>query len=148
MPPQWRLYLRAFVFVSGLLVLPAAAQDLGPLVELSQPNPVGGCNTGFNAFGTFPTDDAIEPFVAVNPVHPNNIVATWMQGPAQDVIGAVSLDGGQSWQQVPLPLTVCTGGTYIGSGDPWLSFAPNGDLYAINLGLPQNSATPRVALNE
>lgn len=146
MRPHWKLYLCAFVLASGLSVLPAAAQDLGPLVELSRPNAVGSCNTGFNAFGTFPTDDAIEPFVAVNPAHPNNFVATWMQGPAQDVIGAASFDGGQSWQQVPLPLTVCTGGTYLGSGDPWLSFAPNGDLYAINLGLPKNSPTPRVVL--
>jgi hypothetical protein len=119
--------------LAGLLVVPAEAQDtaLGPLVELSRPNAVAGCDTGFNAFGSFPLDDATETFVAVNPIHPNNIVAAWIQGPFQDIIAAVSLDGGQNWQRVPIPLTVCSGGPYPGTGDPKLSFAPNGDLYAV-----------------
>src|SRR2546428_137636 len=103
----------------------AAGPNGGSLVELSRPNAVGTCNTGFNAFGTWPTDEAEEPYVAVNPVHPNNIVAAWTQGPFQDIIAAASFDGGQTWQQVPLPLTVCSGGPVLGTGDEWLSFAPN-----------------------
>jgi hypothetical protein len=103
----------------------------GSLVELSRPNAVGTCNTGFNAFGTWPTDEAQEPDVVVNPVHPDNIVASWLQGPFQDIIAAASFDGGQTWQQVPLPLTVCSGGPFLGTGDQWLSFAPNGVLYGI-----------------
>jgi BNR repeat-like domain len=127
------LYLIAIALVSALLTLPARAQQpvVGPLIELSRPNAVGSCNTGFNLFGTWPTDDTEEPFVAVNPVHPNNIVAAWIQGPFQDIIAAVSFDGGHDWQAVPIPLTVCSGGSYPAAGDPWLSFAPNGDLYAI-----------------
>ncbi len=129
--------------LAGLLTWPAEAQDtvLLPLVELSRPNAVGSCNTGFNAFGTWPTEDAEEPFVAVNPIHPNNIVAAWIQGPFQDIIAAVSFDGGGSWQQVPIPFTVCSGGPYLGTGDPRLSFAPNGDLYAA--AVVGNSASPR-----
>jgi hypothetical protein len=128
-----RLHLIAIALVSALLTLPAKAQQplVGPLIELSRPNAVGSCNDGFNLFGTWPTDDTEEPFVAVNPVEPNNIVAAWIQGPFQDIIAAVSFDGGQTWQPVPIPLTVCSGGSYLGAGDPWLSFAPNGDLYAI-----------------
>ena len=133
MQQHWSLYLRAFVLASGLLALPAAAQDLGPLVELSRPNAVGSCNTGFNTFGTWPTDNAEEPFVVVNPVHPNNVVAAWIQGSLQDIIGAVSFDGGDTWQRVPIPLTVCSGGSYLGAGDPWLSFAPDANLYAVAL---------------
>src|SRR5438445_8401424 len=112
-----------------------AAQNTSSLVELSRPNAVGTCNTGFNAFGTWPTDETDEPSLVVNPVNPNNIVAAWLQGPFQDVIAAASFDGGQTWQQVPLPLTVCSGGPFLGTGDQWLSFAPNGVLYGIAGGI-------------
>src|SRR5439155_1469769 len=83
--------------------------------------------------GNITINDATEPAIAVNPVSPNNVVASWILGPLQNVISGVSLDGGRTWQQVPIPLTVCSGGTMIGAGDPWLSFAPGGDLYAVNL---------------
>ena len=133
-----RLIASAFVVLVAfgavaLQSFPARAQDapVGPLVEISRPNAVGSCNTGFNTFGTYPMSDTGEPFVAVNPVHPNNIVAAWIQGTFQDDIVAVSLDGGQNWQRVPIPLTICSGGPLLGAGDPWLSFASNGDLYAI-----------------
>src|SRR6266851_1218723 len=112
----------------------SACQEVPPLVELSRPSAVGSCDTGFHTFGNWPVwlvDEAGEPIVAVNPIHPNNVVAAWIQGPFQDIIAAVSFDGGQSWQQVPIPLTTCSGGPFGGAGDPWLSFAPNGDLYAV-----------------
>src|SRR5438445_5946334 len=115
------------------LTVAAQNSQLGPLVELSQPNPVGNCDDGFRLPGTFTLNDATEPAIAVNPAHPNNIVASWIFGPIQDVIAGVSFDGGRSWQQVPIPLTVCSGGSLIGAGDPWLSFGPNGDLYAVNV---------------
>lgn len=113
----------------GLLALPAVAQNVGPLVEISRPNAVGSCNTGFSLFGTFPLDNASEPFVAVNPINPNNLVAAWIQGPFQDIVAAVSFDGGQNWQRVPIPVSTCSGGPFVGGGDPKLSFSPNGDLY-------------------
>lgn len=132
------LIISAFVVLVGfgvvaLRVLPARAQDtlLGPLVEISRPNAVGSCNDGFSLFGTWRLDDAEEPFVAVNPAQPNNVAAAWMQGPFQNVIAGVSLDGCQNWQRVPLPFTVCSGGPFLGAGDPRVAFARNGDLYAI-----------------
>jgi len=130
--------------LAGVLALPAAAQNLGPLVEISRPNVVAGCDTGFNTFGTFSLDDATEPAVATNPMHPNNIVAAWIQGPFQDIIAAVSFDGGQSWQQVPIPFTTCSGGPYTGTGDPELAFATNGDLYAAAIvGFNSKTGSPR-----
>jgi hypothetical protein len=104
------LYLIAIALVSALLTLPARAQQpvVGPLIELSRPNAVGSCNTGFNLFG-WPTDDTEEPFVAVNPVRPNNIVAAFIQGPFQDITAAASFDGGHNWQRVRIPLTICSG---------------------------------------
>jgi hypothetical protein len=120
--------------LGGLIAAPVCAQvtHLGPLVELSQPNPLGNCDDGFR-FGTFTINDAVEPAIAVNPIQPNNVVASWVFGPFQDLIAGVSFDGGRTWQQAPIPLTLCAGGSQVGGGDPWLSFAPNGDLYALNL---------------
>jgi hypothetical protein len=132
MQRHWSLYLLAFALLPGLLARRAVCQELRPLVELSRPNAVGSCDTGWSArFIASPPEDAHEPVVAVNPIHPNNVVAAWSQGAFQNIIGAVSFDGGQSWQQVPIPLTVCSGGSFLGTWDPWLSFAPNGDLYAV-----------------
>jgi len=134
MQPRWSLYLLAFALLPGLLARPAVSQEIRTLIELSRPSAVGSCDTGFHTFGNWPVwlvDEAAEPIVAVNPIHPNNIVTAWIQGPFQDIIAAVSFDGGQSWQQVPIPLTTCSGGPFSGTGDPWLSFAPNGDLYVV-----------------
>jgi hypothetical protein len=116
------------------LALPIEAQVsvLGPLVELSQPNPVGGCDDGFRLPGTFTLNDAAEPAIAVNPLNQNNVVASWIFGPFQNVIAGVSMNGGRTWQEVPMPLSVCSGGSLIGAADPWFSFAPNGDLYSVN----------------
>jgi hypothetical protein len=125
----------------ALQALPASAQlsQLGPLIELSVPNAVGTCDDGVRVPGNMTVADAAEPFVAVNPVRPNNIVAAWIQGPFQNNVSATSFDGGVTWQRVPLPLTTCSGGLFAGAGDPWLSFAPNGDLYAIGLTGPDLS---------
>lgn len=119
--------------LSGPMVSPAGAQfsQLGPPVRLSQPNPLAACDDGFNIPGTLTLDDANEPFVASNPVHPNNVVAAWVLGPFQNVVASVSFNGGNTWQQIPMPLTVCSGGSFLAAGDPRLAFAPNGDLYGV-----------------
>jgi len=134
--------------LAGLQVWPAQGQNIpvAPLVEVSRPNAVGSCNDGFNLLGTWPLDDAEEPFVTVNPVHPNKIVAAWMQGPFQDIVAAVSFDGGQNWQRVPLPFTVCSGGPFLATGDERLAFAVNGDLYAITVA--GNTDHDRVAVSK
>ncbi len=122
--------------MSGSVPLPGVGQvnSLGPLIEISQPNPLAGCDDGWRLPGTMTLNDSAEPFVAVNPANPNNVVAAWIGGIAQNNIAATSFDGGSTWQQVPLPLTSCAGGPYTLAADPWLAFAPNGDLYAISLG--------------
>jgi len=139
------LSLPVFAFASALLALPAVARDLGPLVEISQPNFVGNCNTGFNPFGlSWPSEESIEPVVAVNPVNPKNIVAAWIQGSWQDILTATSFDGGQTWKPGSIPLTTCSNGPFLGAIDPWLSFAPNGTLYAVALATNSSSLSTDV----
>src|SRR2546421_438731 len=65
------------VALAGLLGLPmfSHASTLGPLLELSRPNAVGTCDSGFvNLPGTWTLNDAFEPFVVANPSDPKNIV--------------------------------------------------------------------------
>src|SRR5437879_13449438 len=59
----------------------AAAADGGPLIALSRPNAGGTCTTGFNTFGTWPTDETDDPCIVGNPVHPHSIIADWPQSP-------------------------------------------------------------------
>ena len=125
-----------------------SASTIGPMIELSRPNAVGNCDSGFPSLpGTWTLDDALEPFVAVNPINPKNIVATWIQGPFQNIICATSFDGGRSWKQVPIPFTFCSGGTLLGAGDERLCFASNGDLYAIAV-VGNDFATRTVAVSK
>src|SRR5438045_846066 len=89
--------------LSVLLFLPSvsSAGTLGPLIELSRPNAVGTCDSHFVSLpGTFSLDDALEPVVVVNPVNPKNMVAGWIQGLFQNIVAAVSFNGGRTWQQV------------------------------------------------
>lgn len=144
-PKRFRVAM-ALPTLAGLFALSAAAQSLipGSTVELSVPNAVGACDEGFRLPGNMTLDDAAEPFVAVNPTNPKNIVTAWIQGPIQNNVAAASFDGGTTWQQVTLPLTTCSGGSYSLAGDPWLSFAPSGDLYAIGLAGPSLSSISAV----
>jgi hypothetical protein len=57
-------------------------------------------------------------------------------------VAAASFDGGQTWSLIrKTKHSLCTGGTSANGGDfqratdPWLSFAPNGDVYLMSLAL-------------
>jgi hypothetical protein len=99
---------------------------IGPLTLISSPDPLAACPLGFLG-----VDIAAEPYVAVNPANPNNIATIWIDhGFAGNAVG-VTFDGGQTWQNESLPgTTKCTKGNYPNAADPWLTFAPNGDLFA------------------
>src|SRR5690242_2422587 len=86
------------------------AATLSPLVALSRPNAVGTCDDNFVTLpgSSMGLDDSFEPFMAVNPVDPRNIVVVWTQGLLQNIIAAVSLNSGRTWQHVPVPFTVCS----------------------------------------
>jgi hypothetical protein len=103
-----------------------AAYTPGPLLLLSNPDPLAGCPPGFLGANV-----AIEPYVAVNPANPKNLAAIWIDDGFAGNVVSVTLDGGTTWQNEPLPGTThCTGGNFPEAADPWLAFAPNGDLYA------------------
>ncbi|HEU5160681.1 MAG TPA: sialidase family protein [Streptosporangiaceae bacterium] len=101
--------------------------------------PFSGCTAGGTPSSTLFAGAEVEPWIAVNPRDPRNIVAyyqqdRWSDGGARGLVASVTRDGGAHWKQVVVPgLSQCSGGTFERASDPGLSFAPNGDLYEISL---------------
>ncbi|MEP7328725.1 MAG: sialidase family protein [Betaproteobacteria bacterium] len=97
-------------------------------------------STGVAAIGA-----EVEPYLAINPVNPNNFIGVWQQdrwsnGGARGVSGAISMDGGGTWMRTSAPFSRCSGGTVANGGDyeratdPWVTFSPDGVAYQIALG--------------
>lgn len=146
------------IAVAALVVLGSTSAAEAPSrVQVSGEtiSPLSGC-TADNAagqIGTLIPNSEVEPTLAVNPANPQNMVAAWQQdrwggsGPkgsagARGNVVAASFDGGRTWSLVTQTKhTLCTGGTEANGGDfqratdPWLSFAPNGDVYLMSLTL-------------
>ncbi|MCP2343016.1 sialidase family protein [Actinomadura rupiterrae] len=116
---------------------------LGP-VAVSGTTPFPGCTAGSTPTSTNYTGSEVEPWVSVNPRDPRNIVTEWQQdrwsdGGSHGLVAGVTHDGGRHWKKVVVPgTTQCAGGTYERASDPGVSFAPNGDLYAISLSFNAN----------
>lgn len=135
----------ATIAVLGVLAaLAVGASSFGVAPAMLLPNhPFASCDVrgqpGINYLGS-----EVEPWVAVNPSKPKNIVGVFMQdvwsnGGANGLVAAFSHDGGQTWGISMAPFTTCSGGTSENGGDfdraadPWVSFAPNGDGYQVAL---------------
>src|SRR5436309_13600410 len=113
----------------------------GP-VDVSGLSPFAACTVG--GPGTNYPNSEVEPFVAVNPTNPSNIVGVfqqdrWNNGGAHGLVASTSHDGGATWTESWAHFSNCSGGTAANGGDygrasdPWVSFAPNGDVYQISL---------------
>jgi hypothetical protein len=145
------LLIGVLALAAGITALPAGAAPLtiSPLNNLSIPTPFplgcGGATEGNNPGTNFVYPDSeVEPWLAVSPTDPDDIAAFWQQdrwsdGGAHGLVAAVSHDGGDTWDYSIPHFSNCAGGTaanggdYGRSSDPWVSWAPNGDLWAISL---------------
>ena len=94
------------------------------------------CNVA-TPYYTSPGGKEGEPFVAVNPVDPANRVAVWMDAARATDDTAFTRDGGRTWTlSIPPGIDGCTGNTshpWEASGDPSLSFGPDGVAYLSTL---------------
>lgn len=144
-----RLTLAALVALAGVAA-PTAAASVDPLVAVSGASPFPpACNgapqpqTSVEYRGS-----EVEPWIDANPADPGNLLAVWQQdrysdGGANGLGVAITRNGGASWAQVPpsnLPrFARCQGalpgseGDYERASDPWVSFGPGGDAYAVSL---------------
>src|SRR6266542_5868730 len=120
----------------------AGAGTVAPLSLVSGPSPFASCTIG--GPGTNYVNAEVEPWVAVSPANPNNVIAVyqqdrWSNGVAHGLVTAVSHNGGITWTQTFAHFSLCSGGTVANGGDfdrasdPWVTFAPNGDAYQISL---------------
>lgn len=119
---------------------------VAPSVRISRSSPfVADCG-GVVEPGTLYPNAEVEPFAAVNPRNPLNLVAVWQQdrwsnGGSQGLATGFSFDGGLSWRRVFLPYSHCAGGNasnggdYQRASDPWVSFSPNGVVQQIGLAI-------------
>jgi hypothetical protein len=93
-------------------------------------------------------DSEVEPWIDVSPADPDIMAGIWQQdrwndGGSRGNAMALSVDGGAAWMTfIPPNVTDCTSNPAAVSGgfdvfdrasDPWLSFAPNGDLHLMHL---------------
>jgi len=122
-------------------------------VQVSQPTTfAAGCD-GVAPVGTLYTDTAAEPYLAVNPVNPSNLIAAWQtnrwsNGGSQALGLAASFDGGTTWTLTHAAFSRCSGGgagnagDYARASDVWIAVSPNGVAYALSLSLTGAALTP------
>ena len=138
----------------------ALAQSLGPLVQVTGPDPFAACTKDNvhqqeSAFGSilYP-NTVIEPWVAADPTNPSRLLVghhqdRWNDGGARGLVGVASGDGGATWSDtIPPGVTECTGGKYARGSDPWTAFANDGTALFLSLVLdPAKPTTPFGARN-
>jgi hypothetical protein len=145
--------------------LPAGALPLGvaPLAKVSGPSPLApGCGgPAENPLGGVNYQNAeVEPYADTNPTNTDNMVGAWQQdrwsdGGAHGVLTGVSDDGGVTWSSPqPPPFSRCTGGNAANGGDyeratdPWVSFAPNGDVYQVSDSLSLSTGASAILVSK
>lgn len=94
------------------------------------------CNVA-TPYYTSPGGKEGEPYVAVNPVDPTNRISVWMDAARATDDTAFTTDGGLTWTlSIPPGIDGCTGNNtqpWEASGDPWISFGPDGVAYLSTL---------------
>jgi hypothetical protein len=126
-----------------LTLMTTAGADT-PLVNVSGGSALfaAGCDGG-GGEGTNAAGSEVEPRLAVDPADPAHAVGAWQQdrwstGAAHGLVSAMTRDG-VHWTRSFAHFSRCAGGTaanhgdYERASDPWVDFAPNGDVYQTSL---------------
>ena len=98
-----------------------------------------GCE-GTPVNGTLYVNAEVEPYVAVNPQNPSNLIGVWQQdrwsnGGARGLLTGASFDGGRTWTPSMAAFSRCAGGNAGNGGDferasdPWVAIGPDGVAY-------------------
>lgn len=139
----------SFAVASAAALLFASTAASAAPVVVSGPSPFASCTIG--GPGINYVNSEVEPWVAVNPANPSNVIGAWQQdrwsnGGAHGLVAGYSFDGGQSWKQTNLPFTACAGGLgYERASDPWVSIGPDGTAYTVSISFNQSNNNNAVA---
>ena len=133
---------------AAMLLAPtfAGAQTLGPLVKISSGTPFKGCTADqvSSQPGTNFGGSAIEPWIAVDPTTAGHLLTAvqqdrWSNGGSRGLRAGVSVDGGTTWSNnIPQGISLCTGGPFQRSTDPWSAFGLDGVAYFFSLAFNNN----------
>ena len=131
---------------------PAVATTVAPLTLVSGPSPFASCTIGGGPGAINYTNAEVEPFIAVNPTDPRNIIGVWQQdrwsdGGARGLVAGASFDGGKTWSETPQPFSACApnGLSYERASDPWVSFGPDGTAYSVSISFNESNNHNAVA---
>lgn len=119
----------------------ASAATLSPLTVASGANPFAACTLGTAPGAVNYPNAEVEPWVAVNPTNPQNIIGAWQQdrwsdGGARGLVAGYSTNGGTTWNTVAQPFSACAAGgpaRYDRVSDPWVSIGPDGTAYSVSI---------------
>lgn len=127
----------AAALVSGLMLAASSSAFATGLVLVSPTDPYAACTVGAGTGRNY-VDSEDEPQLAVNPLHPSNLIGgfqqdRWSNGGAHGLVAGFSLDGGATWGESLLPFSECAGAAaapYERASDIWVSIGPDGTAYA------------------
>ncbi len=151
--PQWAVPLVLCAMAIGAGSAHANAFDFDFRFLASAPTKFADNCNGVPQTGNLFKNSEVEPYIAVNPRFPLNLIGVWQQdrwsnGGAQGLGTGVSFDGGVTWRQSYLPFSRCAGGNAANGGDynrasdPWVSFSPNGVAHQMALAVSGDAFTP------
>jgi len=110
------------------------------VVQTSGDDPYASCAVAPTAGENNFPNTRVEPYVAVNPASPQQMIGVWQQdrwdsGGARGVVAGYSSDSGATWGQVALPLSHCAPGGLPTerASDPWVSIGPDGIAYVSSI---------------
>ncbi|SAL88711.1 BNR/Asp-box repeat-containing protein [Caballeronia arvi] len=104
---------------------------------VSGASPFASCTIG--GPGTNYVNAEVEPWLAVNPAVPGNLIGVWQQdrwsnGGAHGLVAGYSFNAGKTWEETTLPFSACAGGlAYERASDPWVSIGPDGTAYTVSI---------------
>jgi len=156
-----RIRLLALFAAACVLVLALAAgagaypYAAAAPVTASGPSPFAGCTFGANGEGVLTPNAELEPFVAVNPLNPLNVVGVfqqdrWSDGGAHGLVASTSTDGGTTWTESYAAFSKCADASspYDRASDPWVTFDPAGFAYQISLSVSADFLTSAILVSK